>query len=118
MTNFCLNQKFLLRLRDTDNAYTNAGTDTTETLYGYADCTPNNNITENWLPDDPFTFGNTGSGGDSIMIEWAVDENGNSIYESISNLTFRYIRITTAVSIIHPDFGESSTEIDAVGICP
>ena len=115
--NFCLNSAFTNRIDPADNNYTNAASDTMETLYGYADCTPKGTINSGWSADDPCSFGIETSGGDPVMLEWAVDSSGIPIYSSISNLSFRYIRITTAVLLDGGLLGEFSTEIDAIGIC-
>jgi len=117
VTNICLNNAFLPRVRSSDNSYTNGPAETTETLYGYADCTPKATLSKNWIADDPFQFGIENSGGDAIMLEWAIDTNGQSIYASISNKQFYYIRLTTAVFHFAGWLGEMSTEVDAVGIC-
>jgi len=117
VTNYSLNSVFTQQLRNRDSAYTNSTSDNVETLYGFADCTPKGEVGEDWVADDPLQFGIETSGGDPIMLEWAVDSSGNSIYSAISNLSFRYIRITTAVQQASSRLGERSTEIDAVGIC-
>ena len=118
ITNVCLNTAFEPRIDPSGSlAYTNSPTEAAETLYGYADCTPKGTVDRDWSADDPLSFGIEGSGGDPIKLEWAVDTNGNSIYTAISNRSFYYIRITTAVHRDNGIFGETSTEIDAVGVC-
>jgi len=99
--------------------YTNSASESGESLYGFADCTPWSAInfsSTGWQTDNPLQFGNEGCGGDTIMLEWAVDVNGNSIYTTISNRSFYYVRITTAVNMQLGILGENSPEIDAVGI--
>lgn len=118
-SNFCLNGVVLPRLRPGDSAFTNDTSEPQEDLYGYADCTPAGNPpAAGWVPDDPYAFGNSGTGGDAIMLEWAVDPAGEPVYESIRHLEFRYVRITTAIHASRGTLGEFSTEIDALGICP
>lgn len=119
LSNTTLGPVFLDRLRASDSAHTNSPAEAGETLYGFADVTPKGNApTGAWLPDNPFVFGVQGSGGDAVSLEWAVDRDGNPLYEAIRHLEFRYVRITTAVHVDLGVLGECSTEIDAVGVCP
>lgn len=119
-SNVCLNGWFVQRLDDA-YAYTNSDAANTETLYGYADCTPTGSgdwAGDAWQPDQPLEFGTQSGGGDAVMLEWAVDYEGNSLYDTIRHLTFYYVRITTAVYYSAGVLGEISTEIDAIGVPP
>lgn len=64
-------------------------------------------------PDDPRTVGMTAGsgGGDAFDIAWAIDPATGEPGELSG---FDFIRITTAVQSISPNFGEKSAEIDAV----
>jgi len=64
-------------------------------------------------PDDPQIVGiSPGSGGgDAFDIRWAVDRTTG---QPANLLGFDFIRLTTAVSAVSPNFGEKSGEIDAV----
>lgn len=114
---YSINSKFNPRLANNGN-YTNAPSDTSETLYGFGDCTPKGTIptdfNRNWDSDDPLSFGNEGIGGDAIKLEWAVNSNGEPIYENIRNANFYFVRLTTAVNINFTNLGEISPEIDAI----
>lgn len=116
-TNFCLNSAFLPGIDPATGNFTNHPSAPSESLYGYADCTPKGAVAPDWSADDPLSFGIEESGGDPIMLEWAVDTNGNSAYSTVAALSIRYIRISTAVHKMDSLLGETSTEIDAVGIC-
>ena len=65
------------------------------------------------VPDDPFEVGMTlgSGGGDAFDIAWAIDPTNGSP----ANLSgFDFIRLTTALNVLSPLFGEKSAEIDAV----
>lgn len=103
---------------------------TTEGIWGVADYTPtlilgdmdgDNQVDDpaippHWfytVPDDPFQVGITpgSGGGDAFDIAWAVDPATGAP----ANLPgFDFIRLTTAVDVVGPLFGEVSAEIDAV----
>ena len=64
-------------------------------------------------PDNPLTVGispGTG-GGDAFDIKWAVDQD---TWQLAHLKSFRYIRLTCAVDLWEPAFGEISSEIDSV----
>ncbi len=117
ISSYSINPKFSPRLEGNGN-YTNAFTDSYETLYGFGDCTPKGNFptdfNSSWGNDDPLTFGNANIGGDSIKIEWAINSNGDSIYEKIRYNNFSFVRLTTAVNINFTNLGEMSPELDAI----
>jgi hypothetical protein len=98
--------------------HTNAAEETVETLYGYADCTPPGARPGNgpWQADDPFAFGADGIGGDTIRLAWLIDEAGFPVDKTVRALSFQYVRLTAAVDVVYPGVGESSPEIDAVGV--
>lgn len=66
-------------------------------------------------PDDPMTVGiSPGSGGgDAFDIAWAIDP-GTGLPALLPG--FDFIRITTAVDVVHPLLGEISAEIGGVAI--
>ena len=110
-------------------SHTNPNTNGAEEVWGYADCSPSlflgdmdandsrddlSITSEEFFttPDDPKATGMTpgSGGGDAFDIAWAKDAAGNS-----ANLDgFDFIRITTGPDVWTEDYGEMSTEIDAV----
>lgn len=64
-------------------------------------------------PDDPLTVGMSANagGGDAFDIRWAVDPT-SGVPADLPG--FDFIRLTTAVAFVSPNFGEKSGEIDAV----
>ena len=108
--------------------------DNLDGVWGYADCSPTlrlgdrdgDNLTDSVvdfpqmdpklfysMPDNPFEVGITkGScGGDAFDISWAIDP----VTSELAGLeSFRYIRITTATECDLGQYGEVSTEVDAV----
>lgn len=65
------------------------------------------------VPDNPFAVGITAGsgGGDAFDIAWAIDPADG---EPADLPGFHFIRLTTAVAVVSPVFGEKSAEIDAV----
>jgi len=117
ISGYSINSKFNPRL-EVYGIYTNAPSDSIETLYGFGDCTPKGIIpadfNDNWSSDNPLSFGNEDIGGDAIKLEWVVNSNGEPIYENIRYANFSFIRLTTAVNINFTNLGEISPEIDAI----
>jgi hypothetical protein len=98
-----------------------AGPDSpTEGLFGYADCSPTMALPPGieperfyTRPDDPFTVGITpgSGGGDAVDIAWAVDP-ATGAPAGLAAIDF--VRITTAVNLVHPLLGEVSAEVGGV----
>nr|WP_319399146.1 T9SS type A sorting domain-containing protein [uncultured Carboxylicivirga sp.] len=81
--------------------------------YGYVD---NKSIVRNVsmdIPDNPYTLYETeGCGGDAFDIDWAVDEDGNSVY--LDQIDF--VRIYTGVAQNAGAIGELSTEVSGIAV--
>lgn len=85
-----------------------------ETVWGYADCTPTDGAGDPLVPDDPFTAGITPgtAGGDAFDLDWAVDENGAPVHLEYAD----FVRIGGATNGVSAVTGRESTEVDAVSL--
>lgn len=83
-------------------------------VLGYANVTPTDGKGDPLVPDDPLTDGITpgSAGGDAFSLSWAVDAQGHPVKLDHAD----FVRITHALNTVHPLFGRSSTQIDAVSL--
>lgn len=79
--------------------------------FGYADVTPNGTISTYGAPANPYeVYSTTKVGGDGFDLEWAVNPATGAPVD-ISNKTFRYVRVYSAVLENTGIFGETSAEV-------
>lgn len=79
--------------------------------FGYADVTPNGTISTYGAPVNPYeVYSTTKVGGDGFDLEWAVDPATGAPVD-ISNKTFKYVRVYSAVLENTGIFGETSAEV-------
>jgi hypothetical protein len=86
----------------------------TETVWGYADCTPTDGSGDPLVPDDPLTPGIApgSAGGDAFDLDWAVDGNGAPVRLDYAD----FVRIGGATNGVSAVTGRESTEVDAVSL--
>jgi hypothetical protein len=83
-------------------------------MLGYAGVTPTDGHGDPLLPDDPTADGITpgSAGGDAFSLSWAVDSQGHAVVLDHAD----FVRITHALDAVHPVFGRSATQVDAVSL--
>ncbi|MGE4288808.1 MAG: T9SS type A sorting domain-containing protein [Salinivirgaceae bacterium] len=91
------------RLNSKDEAYITSN----PYPFGFADNNPRVLSVSHLIPDNPYTSGLEGGGGDAFDISWAVNENGEAVV--LDGIDF--IRIQTAVNVSAGWLGELSPEI-------
>nr|WP_321451319.1 T9SS type A sorting domain-containing protein [uncultured Carboxylicivirga sp.] len=81
--------------------------------YGYVDNKTIVRSVSKDIPDNPYTLYETeGCGGDAFDIDWAMDEDGNSVY--LDQIDF--VRIYTSVAQNAGVIGEVSTEVCGIAV--
>lgn|GEM_PF-1704813 len=89
---------------------TDIGTVRKQVQYGYVDSIPPQN-TNYEKPNNPYSPGVQGSGGDAMDISWAVDEDGKTV--QLDHI--QYVKVYTAVNKLAGALGEISTEVKDFG---
>jgi hypothetical protein len=82
---------------------------------GYANATPTDGSGDPLIPNDPNTpgIGGGSAGGDAFDLAWAVD---GATGQPVRIATVDFVRIHCATDSVHPVFGRSRTQIDAVSL--
>jgi hypothetical protein len=85
-----------------------------DTVTGYADCTPTDGSGDPLVPSDPTLAGITpgSAGGDAFSLAWAVDATGAPISLPYAD----FVRVTCAVNAVSALGVPVSTEVDAVSL--
>ena len=83
-------------------------------MLGYANVTPTDGLGDPLVPSDPFMDGITpgSAGGDAFNLSWAVDAQGQPVKLDHAD----FVRITHALNVKDPKFGQSTTQVDAASL--
>ncbi|HEY3413104.1 MAG TPA: dockerin type I repeat-containing protein [Armatimonadota bacterium] len=86
----------------------------TDTVIGYADCTPTDGSGDPLVPSDPYAASITpgSAGGDAFNLDWAVDANNLLAHLDYAD----FVRVTCAVNALTNLGNPYSTEVDAVSL--